>query len=730
MFNVVPPELAQRSTAPEPDNEFDLRAALGLLRRHLRLILTTILIVVALAALAVFTLKPVYSASTLVMVDTSHKNLLNPDDTTSNASSDNARVDSEVELVKSETTLLRVIQNLGLIHDEEFGVSLGLKDKILAFLRITTPQLPTGDQALQDVLAKLREALSVQRRGLTYLIAIEARSFRPATAADIANAVAEAYIKGQLEAKINATLASRDILQARIADTSATVAKSEEAFDTFIADNLDRISAETGRTDLLALRQQLDAANHRRAQADELARLAEGSLARRDWQALAGSLKSEAIDKLEADRKALEKTLAGLAEGSPAAVDLRSELAKLDTQMTSAAQSELTSLRADVTAAQAQASDLRTQLRTGVLDTNLPAEVLTSIYELQQNAELARAQYQTMLARLRDLDAQAYLQVADSRIVSQALPPAQPSFPNPPLIFGLAVVVGIGLGVGLAFLLENFVGGFTSEGQVESVLRTKVAATVPRERAPKGKGAEDARSVADYITRAPLSLFAEAVRRVRIRLDQAVRRHRAKSAPGGMIVMVSSAAPNEGKTTIALSLARAYALAGRSTLLIDCDLRKPSIHRHLGLEPSNGLLDYLTSEPGEARSPASFMAADDASGAQVIIGSRRSDVPTDQLLSGRTFSRLIEAARQNFEVVILDTPPIGPVVDGLYLAPLADVIAFVVRWTNTSQKDARLGLAGLAEAKRDDTEILAVLNQQEGARGVYGYRYSRYYGQA
>jgi succinoglycan biosynthesis transport protein ExoP len=710
--------------------DFDVRAILGLLTRHVRLIVATVLLVVAVAGLSLFALKPIYSASTLILVDPSRKDLLDPAAETTNSGSDSARVDSEVELVKSETTLLRAVGDLNLVNDPEFGVSLSLKDTMLAFLRIAQPALPTGEQALQTVMGHLRDSLIVQRRGFTYLITIQARSLQPENAARIANAVADAYIREQLEAKISSTLASRDIISGRIADASATVSKSEAALDDFISQNLDKISTETGRTDLLELRRQLESANANRSQAAAVAQLADSSLARRDWKALAQTLQSQAIAKLEEDRATLEASLAGVVEGSQSAIDLQTELSALDTELNATATSAIGSMRQQVTAAQAQASELRGQLRSSVLDADLPAEVLTSIYELQQNAEIARSQYQTLLARQKDLDAQSFLQVADSRVASEALPPGNPSFPNPTQILGFALGIGLVLGVGLAFLVENYVGGFTSEGQLRSVLRTSVVASVPRQGALKLKGGSDSRSLAEYVALSPLSAFAEAIRRIRIGLDHAILRSRKQSqSSGGTVIMVSSAAPNEGKTTISLSLARAYALSGQATLLIDCDLRKPSIHRQLGIEPSTGLLEYLAAGQEEAPPLASILTIDPASPAQIIVGARRSDVATDQLITGDRFSRLIAAARENFDVVILDTPPVGPVVDGLYLSQFADVIAFVILWSVTSQQEARSAIFALSEVKRDETEIVALLNQQK-ATGANYRKYAGYYSEA
>ena len=113
--------------------------------------------------------------------------------------------------------------------------------------------------------------------------------------------------------------------------------------------------------------------------------------------------------------------------------------------------------------------------------------------------------------------------------------------------------------------------------------------------------------------------------------------------------------------------------------------------------------------------------------ARIVVGGRRSDLETDQLVTGVSFAHLLDEARRNFDIVILDTPPVGSVVDGLYLAQFVDVIVFVTRWANTPQKDAKNAVAALSEAKKPQTEILAVLNQQVISTSRYRSKYSGYY---
>jgi succinoglycan biosynthesis transport protein ExoP len=721
------------------ETEIDLRGLLGLLRRQLRLILGAIVVIVVAAAIVVFSLTPSYTASALVLVDPSSKNLLDPASELGSASTDNARVDSEVEIMRSEAVLLEVVRSRNLVADPEFGPRLGILASVMAFLRLDDGALPSGNEALQSVMGKLRRAVSVQRRGITYLLTVQVSTTDPEKSAELANAVAEAYIKSQVDAKIGSTLAARDILQSRVADASALVSASEDAFDAFIDDNLARLGGEGGSPAVTDLRQRLEAANAESARVAGLTELIDSSLAGQNWATLASTLQSDAIAELERQRQELSSTLATVAEGSAQAIDLRASLARIENGLTDAARQEQSALRRQVSSSQSLAEDLRDQLRSTVLSSNLPSDVLTRIYELQQNSEIARNQYQTLLARVSEVEQQANLQIADSRVVSPALPPGGPSFPNPPLILALAAASALIVGIGLAFLYEHYIGGLTTEGQAASVLKIDVAAAVPRHR-PRG-GADTTESVANQMITAPLSIYSETVRRVRAELDQAIRRSSppiSLAAPKvegdeaktpGKVLMVSSAAPNEGKTTMALSLARAYAMSGRRVLLIDADLRKPSVHRHMGIDASTGLLEYLL-HPKAGEGLGGILFREKESNLLAIVGARRSDVPTDQVVASKAFADLISLARSNFDMVVVDTPPVGPVVDGLYLAPFADVIAFVVRWASTSQQDARQAVQRLEAAKRPEVQILAILNQQEGSASSYRNKYAGYYSEA
>ncbi|WP_196259697.1 polysaccharide biosynthesis tyrosine autokinase [Pelagibacterium limicola] len=707
------------------ESEFNIRSIIGLLRRRLRLIIVTLVAVLVLAGIVTIALTPLFTASTLIFIDTARKNLLDPDMQNTSAASDNARVDSEVEILRSDTILIDVIDRLGLIMDPEFGVKLGLRDNVLAFLRLGEGQLPSGEAAVQSVLGKLRSATTIQRRGLTYLISVQVRSESPDRAAALADAIAEAYIGAQLRAKVEGVMAASQILEARVTQARANVLESEERFDAFISDNIDQLAAQPGSS-VAMLRSSLDSLTTEREALQNRVVAGGAALRQRDWAEVVSTLQSDALAELERQREATAAALSAADAGSPAAVNLREELATIERSLEQQADRDIRSIRAEVAELDEEVGGMRQRMRSDLLASDLPLDVLTGLFELQQSADLARAQLQTLLARGSDLRVQAELQLSDSRIVSRAMPPAQPSFPNTRLILLLAGLGGLGLGIGLAFVYENFVGGFLSDTQLATVTRKPSLGEVPLQKLPA-----DTVSAAKLMVDAPLSRYAESIRRIRAGIDLHLSegresgQMRASRAGSGKVVMVTSSVSGEGKTTIALSLARAYAVSGKKTLIIDCDLRRPSVHKHLSFDPNVGLLEYLAGR-SEPKSLGSLIMRDDQTGLSVLVGSRRSDIPTDQLVTGVTFGNLIEAATSNFDIIILDTPPVLPVVDAIYLARHADAVLFIAKWSSTAQSEVRSALERLGGSMRNPP-ILTVLNQQAETRAGYGRAYGGYY---
>lgn len=719
-FYGVEPRIGAPQQLQEP--ELDIRFILSLLTRQLKLIAATTILIISVVAVALFAVTPTYTATALLLVDTSGKNLLEPAAAPANASGDSARVDSEVEILQSDSVLLDVIGSVGLIGDVEFGVRPSLRDRLAKLLRLDARALPTGQEALGGVLRRLKDHTSIRRRGLTHIIAVDVSSTDPDKAALLANALAKSYTAAQVRAKIESTLVARDIVDSQIDRAKDAIVTAEQAFDGYIENNLGRIAAATGRSDLSSMRDEIEMLSRARADALRKVEDVRQGVARSDWNAVASTLRSQALAELTRQRGTLAKTLAGTPEGSRAALDLKAELKKIDVSLAAESRAGLAALEGEVAGDDRRSAEARRALTDAILDADLPADILAQIYGLQQTSRNAAGQYQTLLARSQDLATQSELQVADSRLVSPALAPDRPSFPNVPLALALGGLCGLGIGIGLGFLRENYIGGFTTEDQVEAVAGFPVSASVPQQ-----EQAKDARSVADTIVALPLSRYAESLRRLRAAIDRTSKTRTIGSVKRrGLVVVVSSAVPAEGKTTVALSLARTYALSGMRTVIVDADMRKPSLHHHFGVKSSIGLVDLLTDTLPSA-SLASIVVNDPLTPLVGVVGTRRSDLPTDRLVMTPAFAHFIAFLRDEFDVVIVDSPPVEPIVDGIYLAPFADLIAFVIHWATTPQRAVVGALAALDAAKADDAKVVVALNQDERRSLSYGSAYSDYY---
>lgn len=692
------------------DSEISIRDLVGMLHRQKWLICIVTLVFLGATLAWVLAIRPIYTAETLILVDPINKSLLESSADNPTAAAANTRIFTEVELIKSNATLLRVIETAGLISDKELGVQLGAFQSVLSFFGIAGQNLPTGETALRQVLGKLTKALDVRRKSGTNLINVRFSTFSATKAAELANKISQSYIDDQLATKIRNTLSRREILHTRIAAASANVTSSEQALDTFVLANAQRVAAETGNVLLSELSLRFQATERELITASDNYRQLETSLLAQDWSTLSEQLGFEAVAELERQRQAISGALEAQAGDAQREVDLRKALADIERMIATQVEQELDRVSGTLSGAQAQSLELQRQIRVATVSSNLPADLVTQIYRLQQNASVSRTQYQTLLARLREVEAEADLQIADSRIISPALPPARPSFPNAQMMFALAGIIGLGFGIGFAVLNERYVGGFTSVAQAETLLNPTLAVSVPK--LPSSSLSTDA-VVPDAIPDAPLSAYSESLRRLRAGIDQSLlRRARQgweKQSPGN-IILVGSAGPSEGKSSVALSLARTYAISGQRTLLIDADMRHPSIHALLGEPPSHGLVDHLMRKNGGG-TLADGIITDNHSELQILLGGRQEDVVTDHLLAGKRFVALMESATKHFDVVVLDTSPIGSVTDALFLAPFADFMVFVVKWASTSQSDVYAAIKDFRQAAPEGTQFAVALNQ-------------------
>ena len=426
----------------EESNDFiDLRELIVLLRRQLRLIAVITTIFLALAFVYVIQATPLYTASALIKVDPNETNVLDPTQGSNlNSSVESTRIETEVEILKSSSLAIKTIEQLDLVTSPEFGPSISLTDKFKAAFGFDLPPAPSADALMNSTLRKVDSSLSVRRRGLTYIVSVDVTTSDPEMSATVANTHAQTYIEDQISGRSDVSIASRDVLQGQLEAARLRLSDSNNSLREYIEVNLTRLAEESGNTALLEIGQQLQ----NLGATAQIFNAAQEAFQTQDWQTLAQSVGDNALASIEAQRQQLLRRLGTTEAGTSQAFDLTTALERLETEL----QERGSQVVAELESPEQARFTLLDKAQTAVLESELSAGTLTDIYSLQQDAQIAQRQYDQLLTRIRDLETQAVLQVANSRVVSQALVPNRASFPNKRLTLSLTLVLGLGVGIG------------------------------------------------------------------------------------------------------------------------------------------------------------------------------------------------------------------------------------------------------------------------------------------
>jgi polysaccharide biosynthesis transport protein len=334
--------------------------------------------------------------------------------------------------------------------------------------------------------------------------------------------------------------------------------------------------------------------------------------------------------------------------------------------------------------------------------------------ELEREAQANKVLYESLLSRFKEAEQQSSLPTAQSRVVAPALRPSVPSYPSRQRVLFLALAGGLILGFGAAFLLESVENGFATIEQVERTLQLPVLAMVPQLADSERRIQGHAVPIPEYVVRKPLSPLGESVRSVRVSTQMSD----ADQQP--RLMMVTSAIPSEGKTTIALSLAFSAALSNQRVLVMDCDLRHCSTSKYFKLTDGPGLTDLLL---GQATSDQAFRRGPIPQMSILPAGTPTRQAP--DILGSETMRALLDALRSLYDAVIIDAPPLTPVIDSALLSKHVDKVVLVVRWRTTPREIAARAVAAI-DRPRQKIAGVVLNNIQPGRMSSYS-PYYRYY---
>ncbi|MGD9739712.1 MAG: GumC family protein, partial [Bauldia sp.] len=612
---------------------FDLRSLIALARRQKWTILATTVLGVLIGILYVSQVDRQYTATTLLVVDTRNSELLGVAPALNDTLGVNAVVSTEVEIIRSASVLSRAAAQLDVANSPVFDDPPRL-NALLSLIGLGAEPREGPQPSWAEMSPEERDEwtrtlgthIQVSQRGTTNVIAISAISTIPAESARWANAVAQAYIDEQVLSKVAAREQATVLLQERVDNLAAEVQDVEGRIDAFIVDAIDAAGTPEARVMLADLRSQTGALETQRTTLTTLRTALDAT----DTAALAALVEDQ---NLGVQREALlgELTVAP----AERAAQIQADLAALETEIRTAAADRAAALEAAVAAQQDEVTTLQDELNATIVDQPLPNDALRELVNLQQDAQIQRGLYTASLTQLRTGQQEMGLALPDSRVITTATTPNAPSYPSVRSTLMLALLLAGAAGFGLALVRENLIGGIASVDHLEQVTGLPVVAAVPRIKTPKNEEPDWA------IVDQPLSAFAEALRRTRIGIESVDPDQQLK-------LVVTSAAPGEGKTTIALALARSFARSGRPTILIDADLRHPSVHKHVKHEAEVGLIDYLLR--GRAAETAHlFMMQEEATGLHLVLGSEASSVATDSLILSQRFRSVMEYATKEYE---------------------------------------------------------------------------------
>jgi capsular exopolysaccharide synthesis family protein len=427
------------------------------------------------------------------------------------------------------------------------------------------------------------------------------------------------------------------------------------------------------------------------------------------------SIRSATTQALIDQEIAIKRRITDLAkefgDRHPQMVAARADLADVQDKLQRETQKAQSALETEVNAARSRETAINRsidQLR-GKVGQSASAE--NQLRSLEREAEAGRSMLETFLARFEQATAQldASINETDARVISRADVPNSASYPPVKLIVGLTFVVSALLATLLALLLEGLDRGYRSGEQIEKATGLRALGLVPTV-GGAGRG-----NPAAYLLRHPSSMFGESIRSlytgILLSPDLAPPRK----------LLITSSQPKEGKTTISVCLGRMRALAGHKTVIIEADLRRPSVHRVLDIPRRPGLTEVVL---GEAKLD-DVLVEDKESGAFVLPAGKLAPDPTE-ILSAPMMSDILQTLADRFELVVIDSPPLVAVADSRLLAPQVDAAILVVRWAVTPRQVVALAAKQLAEAGANITgAVLSLVDSKKHAR--YGFADSAYY---
>ncbi len=703
----------------------DVREIWLFVRRNMRFVALAMIGTAIFAVLLSMMLPARYMGETVVMLDPRKTQVANIESVLSNLPADNAAIRSEIDIIKSRSVIDRLINDLHLMENSRFNPSLGT----IGWIGHLFSHTKIEDAAIQTehdrtvIAEKLLKNLEVTNDGRSYSITIRYYDHDAEMAAKIANAFADQYLVDQLEVKYEATQRANAWLSKRMDELKEKVSTSEKAVEDYRnANHLIGVTVAGGGQETITQQQlselnvQLLQARAERTQAE--ARLnSVRSLSDEQLASSSIAIASPLVQQLREQEAEVRRKVADLAtrygDRHPQMIDAKNELAGIREKIREEVHKIVAGLQNDYDIAKGKVDSIEKELTGLTAQTGQGNKAMVTLRELDREATANRSLYEGLLNRFKQVTQEQDLQIADARVIARADIPLKPYFPKIGLFLALGAVLGAIGGFMIALVLEYLDRGIRSLSMAEKAFGVSGLGIVPV--APT----TDGQLPTDYVLKKPLSVYAESIRSVRAAI------HFSNVDQPPKVVMVTSSFPGEGKTVFSSSFARLLAKSGSKVLLIDADMRRPRVHSLLSLDRSKPDLAKVLAH----NVPLEKAIQKDISGADVIIANTRPPNPQD-LVGSHQMEKLLATVREQYDMIIIDTPPVIALNDAALIGRMADTSVYIVRWASTPREVVGEGLKQLAKFNIKLAGVVLTQvdleNQKRYGYDDYGYYHGQY----
>ena len=716
-----------RSMRGRLESPLDIAALLDMFLRRWRLFAAIVVVVTAASVLLTLRLTPVFSSAAEIKIDPTVHREMDTSTPTDDGMPDQAVVDTEVSIMHSRAIATLVVDELHLANDPEFNTP-----KLSLAKRLLGAKLPpqTAEGRRDTALAAVEGRLETRREGGTYVVSIGFRSKNPDKAALIANAFAQAYIQNSLSTHLGDVGRQAAWLDQRLSALGAQAESADDAVAKYKAANGIAAIGQGGETvndtQISQIGAQIASAESDAAAARSNLAAARSQMTSGGLDSVSSVLNSNVVADLRRQRAEVMRNADEINSRygplHPEAIKVHQQLESLDIQIKAESQRIVAGLQSAANSANARASALRSSLGTlqGQQSANERASVQADA--LQRSADAKRLMYNQLAQSAQTATTESRSQETRGRIVDAAQPAGVPSFPNRRLFAVLGLVMGVVAGAAVVLLLETLDNTIRTADDVENALGVELIASIPRLNTTQ-YGGRGSRRPFDFVIRKPMSGFAEALRTVRSTL--VLSSQEAVAGHNGRVIAVTSALPDEGKTTCAAALGRIMGMSGEKVLLIDCDLRRRSLQSMVAEPAGAGLLDVLA---GQALVEQALQP-DKVQGVDILTTRDAGFTPTD-VLGGEDMRRLLAEMRTRYDYIVLDAPPVLAVADARTISAMADDVLLIVRWRRTTRQAAAAALARLENDGAPLAGVVLTMVDPTLRGGVGAHNPAYYYRQA